>query len=67
MKTSHVLIHLKRSLQRSNKDSVSLVRDSNRATCKDKCAASRLGLELFNLEDPHCQSHGFGQNVNVFT
>lgn len=46
----------------------SLARDSERAKCMDKkCAGSRLGPVLFNLEDLHCQPHGFGRNVKVFT
>lgn len=32
-----------------------------------KCATSELGPILFNLEDPRCQTHGFVQNVKMFT
>lgn len=46
----------------------SLARDSERAKCMDKkCAGSRLGPVLFNLDDLFCQPRGFGQNVKVFT
>lgn len=46
----------------------SLFRESERASCVDKkCAASRVGPISLSLDDPHCQSHGFGQNVKVFT
>lgn len=48
--------------------SLLVARESERAKCMDKkCAGSRLGPVLFDLEDLHCQPHGFGQNVKVFT
>jgi hypothetical protein len=46
----------------------SLDTDLGRPVLTDKKhVASRTGLVLFDLEDSHCQSHGLGQNIKVFT